>query len=703
MSILAAELSPTVPVAGTPVVPKALRVDGYSGPVSSYGDDIWSLDPMNANPSAARVRVQWHPFPASMREEFRFLAWLMVNAPLPDIFLEGRPVSMRTRQAASTAYGTVLQWRRFAIWLHKRGTTSLAACKGEDFREYAALLTRKAKAVRSTVSGELFGLTRMWMVDQTSPNPLNIPEPPWEHEGIDDFLPAASAGGENVTEAISPATMGPLLIWALRVVDDFAEDILAAWSEKRRLTEVAQTAPRTQEGLARLNSYLSDLAKCGHPMPTTSLHGQSRTAALYIAGINGVPLAQVTQTTNKGQQWKEYQVAHQGGCPLPTPINGTVNGESWTESIDFYEAPSLMRHLSTACFIVLTYLTGMRPGEVLSLRSGCCPDPDEPGQRHVIHGYVYKTAVDADGNHLSTGQLRDVPWVAITPVVSAIRVLERMVPGGELLFSSQFHHFDGGLPTTSPLRSGSLAGRVERFMGWASQLAHRLERPHEAIPPDPHGAISTSRFRRTLAWHIARRPGGLVALAIQYGHMRTAVSAGYASRSRDGIHDLLDIETVKAAADTLASLAADQVTGGGVSGPAARRLILAASQAPAFEGIVLTASQARKLLTNSALAVYDNPNAFLTCVYNPDKALCRLRASQMAPSLDRCVSTCANIARTDQHAAQLAFKADELDKQAAGELVPQPLAERLRSHATRLRELAEKHQRERLTVSEAPA
>ena len=33
--------------------------------------------------------------------------------------------------------------------------------------------------------------------------------------------------GENSIEPITPETMGPLLIWALRVVDDFADDILA--------------------------------------------------------------------------------------------------------------------------------------------------------------------------------------------------------------------------------------------------------------------------------------------------------------------------------------------------------------------------------------------------------------------------------------------------------------------------------------------
>ena len=42
---------------------------------------------------------------------------------------------------------------------------------------------------------------------------------------------------------------------------------------------------------------------------------------------------------------------------------------------DISGAPALMRHLGTAAFIVCAYLTGMRPGEILGLRTGCCLIP----------------------------------------------------------------------------------------------------------------------------------------------------------------------------------------------------------------------------------------------------------------------------------------------------------------------------------------
>ncbi|GAA4638993.1 hypothetical protein GCM10023196_098870 [Actinoallomurus vinaceus] len=270
-----------------------------------------------------------------------------------------------------------------------------------------------------------------------------------------------------------------------------------------------------------------------------------------------------------------------------------------------------MRHLGTACFIVIAYLTGMRPGEVLGLRSGCCPDP-EPGEdgltpRHLIHGHVYKTARDDDGNHLSSGVLREVPWVAIAPVVNAIRTLERFVSPGHLLFDNLAHDLvsnRGRYRAGKAIALDTMGNRIEDFVTWVNTEAAVLDRFHEFVPADPHGRIGTRRFRRTLAWHIARRPGGLVALAIQYGHLRTTVSGAYASRSRDGLGDLLDIETARATVDTVTDLHADLADGVGVS---ARRALNAAATAPRFCGVVITLRTARTILNNPDLGGLRQP------------------------------------------------------------------------------------------------
>jgi hypothetical protein len=81
----------------------------------------------------------------------------------------------------------------------------------------------------------------------------------------------------------------------------------------------------------------------------------------------------------------------------------------------------------------------------------------------------------------------------------------------------------------------------------------------------------------------------------RYGDPVWQAAEGYASRSRDGIHDLIDLETARATADTLAALHDDLENGGGISGPAARRVIRAAATAPLFRGVPITLDSARKL------------------------------------------------------------------------------------------------------------
>ncbi|MGW0917134.1 integrase, partial [Streptomyces sp. NPDC002784] len=625
-----------------------------------------------------------------LRQELKLLAWLTINTSLPARFLAERSVSWRARLSGSVISTSLGQWRQLARWLTTRGITALADCTTEILVDYSRHLRQGRD--RNSVHKHLTAVSRLWAFDQDSPAPTGMAEPPWLRGGIDDYLPPATSAGENLTEPITPAVMGPLLIWALRTVEEFAEDIITAVTEHRRMSATAATTPTNPAGLDALHAFLNHITAEQLPFPATRQDG---TAAIsYIAARTGASRSQVASMVGR-QGWGPYIRRHPGPCPLDTSITGLIDGHPWRQAIDFTEAPVLMRHLGTACFIVIAYLTGMRPGEVLGLRSGCCPEPADG--KHLIYGNVYKTALDSHGSHLSQGVPREAPWVAIPPVARAIRVLEHIVPDGALLFDSATH-CDGrvGRFSTGSLGLKTMRGRIEDFVAFANGTATTLGRQAEAIPPDPYGSVGTARFRRTLAWHIARRPGGLVALAIQYGHLRTAMSGAYASRSRDGIHDLLDVESARATLDTLTALQDDLAHGGGISGPAARRAI----QAATFTGQIITARQARDILGNPHLTVYDNPNALLMCVYKPDTALCHRTPAQAAPRLDRCMPACANIARTDNHARQLLDKAQQLEQRVA--YLPAPLAERLRSTASKLRQHAARHH-QRITAQDGGA
>ncbi|MFJ3637610.1 hypothetical protein [Streptomyces sp. NPDC090112] len=74
-----------------------------------------------------------------------------------------------------------------------------------------------------------------------------------------------------------------------------------------------------------------------------------------------------------------------------------------------------------------------------------------------------------------------------------------------------------------------------------------------------------------------------------------------------------------------------------------------------------------------------------------------------APRLDRCQPSCANIARTDQHTDQLRQHAQVLEKQAASEALPDPIADRLARRAEHLLGSADRHEHDRIALQEPPS
>jgi hypothetical protein len=345
----------------------------------------------------------------------------------------------------------------------------------------------------------------------------------------------------------------------------------------------------------------------------------------------------------------------------------------------------------------------------LNLKTGCCPQPspDPDGAiRYEVHGDYYKEAVDADGLPAPGGAPRRLPWIVIAPVARAIAIAERLADD-ERLFPAR----PGIAQRKKTMSTGGANSRITRFITYVNAMAAARGLDRETIPGDPDGTINILRFRRTVAWHIARLPGGRIALATQYGHLRTAITAeGYAWRSRHGLARIMDIETAHAAASYLADLADRIASGEAISGPASGRLIAAAKAAStSFAGMVLTPRQINALLTEPRFQVYDHPDAFLTCNYDPAKALCdpqratRRPASERSPSLDRCRSECANIARTDRHIDALRAEIARLASETASPLTPQPLRDRLAQHAATLRDILKRHQRTRTTTGAADA
>lgn len=371
----------------------------------------------------------------------------------------------------------------------------------------------------------------------------------------------------------------------------------------------------------------------------------------------------------------------------------------WSGELDPDQVDAHRRVVSTACLITVAYLTGMRADEVLGLSRGCCtPTASTPGAAatgYEIRGRTYKAAVAA-GRSLPEGVDREHPWVAIKPVANAIAVMEDL-HDSDLLFSDTL--FKARVTGTELDPGGPPSRRVheaiKHLVSWCNQRASDLERPQDVIPEDPDGPINLRRLRRTLAWFIYRRPGGRVALGVQYGHLHAATTDGYGGRASTGLRDLFPMEEAFALSDTLHRAAEQLQAHPHVSGPAAARYQAAAGEyRDRFQGLALTTKQAAALMANPAMHVYDAPGQTLACCFDPRKALCRRDTTARAattPDLTACDHRCANIARTEEHITAVRAELAALQEEHDAPMTPEPLRHRIRAQIDRREAIVKAH------------
>jgi hypothetical protein len=696
-----------------PVTPAGrLPDDTDPGRMSRFGDDMWDLSPLARREHEPGRRINWATFPPALRGTFKRAGWALITLPTPEALLERAATSRVEHPSTGTIAAVTEQWRRYATWLTARGITRLPEVDAACHDEWAAHLARLPAANR-TRSQALAAVSTLWGFAPHLPPGDRIPMPPWEADGTRDYLPAEDGRNENATAPIHPAVMSPLLIWALRFTEDFAPDILAALAEQQRLRSRIAASHNT-DAAARLAALIDEHARTGTPLPGETIKGRRSAACSYLAGVTGASLTQAHNAIRRAR----LPVADT--AQLDIPITGTVHGTPWLNHISYHQAQALALRLAAACLVVVSYLSGQRPAEVLHLRTRCCPAPEDDGTGTVhyrLHGHHFKGVRDTDGTPAPGGAARQ--WTVIPPVHTAIGILEQLTTSGHLFplrpawLDSASKRPRRRLPappgtrgsrhrTGQVITAKAATGRIAEFITWVNTYASEHGLDSEAIPADPDGPVTLSRFRRTVAWHIARLPGGRIALAIQYGHLRTiTTSEGYSGRARHGLARVLDIETAATMASHLQHVNDRLNAGDAVSGPAALRLMSAARDAATrYEGMFLSPRQARALLADPALQVHDNPRAFLACNYDPAKALCHpgRPAGKNAghPDLDRCNPACANIARTDEHIAALTAEIARLHAEAASPLAPEPIRQRLTQRAAGLGQIADRHARTRV-------
>ena len=667
-----------------PVLASATLQSGFDrDQLSRYADPSWDLGPAVFRENARRCHMTVHfdaIEDAEVREAVRAFLYARLNVELP---------GHRQRLPPASVRGIFNRARRFFEFVRARtGALDLAQIDQRLLDAYAQHL--KADRGRSAPQiGHLLEIVADLHAYRHYLPTGGLAFEPWPGRS-----PFQVAGGrhtrENRTPRIPEAVITPLLAWSLRYVTIFSIDILAARAELDRLeahrgallTADAGLGPRERrarqrERLAAFFDRRRDEAR-GVPVWTHAHNGAVRRDAhtgatsppinaqllhLHI-GIDAVAEPSMhIQLSGGAADLIEEAVTELGTefGGMDTPIGLLQETRApWRQRFDAKTLLHEERMLQAACYIVVAYLTGMRDCEVQAMRRGCLTvarSEDGVIMRHCVRSTAYKARP-------SRGEPED--WVTIAPVGEAITVLEalsaRAVAARGIDTLWPVLSLKAG---TTPYVSAEIVRQLNVYRDHLNALFGDADAP--AIPSGPAGEpwrITTRQFRRTIAWHIANRPFGVIAGMIQYKHASVAAFEGYAGASASGFRAEVEGQRRLGQLDDILVYFDGHRIGDTPSGPAGPRIACvlddAADQLTPLPGIDADRARLRVLLGNIARTLH--VGILADCFFDPSTALC-LRdaaADASAPLTALCQPTrCPNACVTSRHRSAWTKAADD--------------------------------------------
>jgi hypothetical protein len=472
---------------------RPVRVGTSRDCMSRFGDELWHLRPAHPDAHITTPLIRWERFPQSLRRQFKAFFFAALDQPYPV-----GPGGQRPGRQPSV--GTMPYWAvdlsAFATWLDDHGVARLRDVGAGMLDSYRAhVLAMERSPARKA---DMFAVVRtLWLYRSLLPGDCRLPVCPWQGLTEYELVKARHRDGqENKTPRIAPGTMEALLSWALTMIEVAGPGIRGAWCLYRQLEDCAHESQREYAGLTRqdrLVRLIETRSRDGDELPGRPGGGINHGHVLRLIAT--------PEHDRGGLTAGQKRLLAQSGIPVADDtyiggITGKIDGRPWRERpITVQELPTLVRLLYAAAFIVICYLSGMRPGEVLNLPRGC-RDTDEGTGELLIRGQRGK---GYDRTPLP-GDTRDRhrPWVVAVPVHAAIAVLEELFDG-PLLFPASLAYAHKTRPGKFNARkSQAINADMGDFINWVN-ASFAIAGRAEAIPADPCGPIFGRRFRRTLA------------------------------------------------------------------------------------------------------------------------------------------------------------------------------------------------------------
>jgi integrase len=477
------------------------------------------------------------------------------------------------------------------------------------------------------------------------------------------------------------------------MIEHIGPDIRDAWLEYEQLragTHPSQAAYAGLMPLDRVRLLLRRYQEEDRPLPGRIKDGAVELHRQHVMTLIGLHTRAISPSHARLIEASGLPIAPQSSVGT---ITGEVNGTPWRDRpLDVDELEPLMMHLYTAAFTVVCYLSGMRPGEVLNLRRGCRRIDPHTGELAVMgrrgkgRGRC-QTPDDADG--------AERPWTVVEPVHLAIGLLESLADR-PLLFPADALRANPTRGTDHhAMQSRTFNDALARYVAWVNKT-FAPSADTTPIPPDPTKHLHASRFRRSLAYFIVRRPRGLVAAAIQYGHVSTKVTLGYAGDADTSWMEDLAVERLEFVLEQIDEDWDGVRDGEHVSGPSADEYRTRVTRVSRFAGrVVNQVRNVERLLNQADPGIHHGEG--MTCVWRAETAACRRAKLEQdlpandAPDEANCQSTCKNLAYTDRDIAHLRQRLVVLEVGEADTLSPRPLRDRAAAQAAQIRRILERH------------
>ncbi|QFZ20448.1 hypothetical protein [Saccharothrix syringae] len=665
------------------VLPEALTTpEAGRGP--RFSEDIWDLRPF-APRSNGSLRIDFACFPddvaAFTAKEFLYSR---LRHAVPTSYGK-RPARL---MKLTNAYKDVNILSLLYAELRAQGVTRLAHARQRHLdavvRAWRTRCTANTIAVRIGVIQHVEAHGRYLSRDR-----LTIV--PWRGR------PATQVAGrlvdeENTTPRIPEPILAPLLRAALFYVQTASTDLLAAQCELAEL-EAARAGIRCNRGevVEKVGAFLERRRAAGRGVPALPLYClPQRPNAAVIDGVVQAPNASLValMSGTNSYQHAPMRLMEQYGAELGYEDGGLDTaisewpgtGRLWRPRLNHRSLHDEVHHLRTACWIVIAYLSGMRHMEVMELRRDCAfTAPTLDGRtRHKLRGRVFK------GRQLSGDEAE---WVVLDVVHDAVNLLLHINDDPTHLFGYRLW------PTSPPRLARKITNRIMAFHNHVNDLFGTPQNPFIPADGDAPWTFTTRQFRRTLAWHIAHQPYGVVAGARQYHHAKLSMFEGYAGTSASGFASEVAAEEAVAALDYVEDLYRDWNGGARTSGAAAQRIDAEFERIRRelgdLPGTVADEPRLRTMLVHLTKTLH--PGVLNDCFFNAATAMCVKRATiigRPVPQHNMCLR-CSNARRsTTVHLPRLTLargQAAELVAAAADAgPVPQFQQQALDSHLTEL-------------------